>query len=148
MANYKPSLKGLINSFEINYMLLLRLLGDLDVAGDRREFFINEHLTFSLHVKEKTKYTQLIEFKQLDLPSSNLTSKYHKPCMLIRIYHDARLAEVVESQYIRQIKPRYDYPNDKMHQPDEKQQNHHFLAQWLKLCLSQGQTAVKLNNEQ
>ena len=43
MAKYKPSLKGLINSFEINYMLLTRLLADLDEVNQSREFFINEH---------------------------------------------------------------------------------------------------------
>ncbi|MDG1733249.1 MAG: DUF1249 domain-containing protein [Thalassotalea sp.] len=145
MAKYKPSLKGLINSFEINYMLLTRLLADLDEVNQSREFFINEHLSYQLTVKEKSKYTHVIEFKQVDIDDKQAASKHFAfPCMLIRIYHDARLAEVIESQHIRQIKPRYDYPNPKMHQPDEKQQNHHFLTQWLQLCLSQGQTPVKL----
>ncbi|TRX53883.1 DUF1249 domain-containing protein [Thalassomonas sp. M1454] len=147
MANYKPSLKGLINSFEINYMLLTRLLADLDEVNQRREFFINEHLSYQLTVKEKSKYTHVIEFRQVEINTSQASKAklLTFPCMLIRIYHDARLAEVIESQHIRQIKPRYDYPNPKMHQPDEKQQNHYFLTQWLQLCLSQGQTPVKLN---
>lgn len=146
MANYKPRLNGLINSFEINYMLLVRLLADLDEVNQSREFFINEYLFYQLTVKEKSKYTHVIEFKQLETNNNEQAVNKHLsyPCMLIRIYHDARLAEVIESQHIRQIKPRYDYPNPKMHQPDEKQQNHHFLTQWLQLCLSQGQTPAKL----
>ncbi len=151
MTTYKPSLKGLISSFEINYMLLTRLLGKIDQVDEQRNFSINENLSYLLTIKEKTKYTHVVEFKQFDDKADkvndstkSLKSSYHKPCMLIRIYHDARLAEVIESQNIRQIKPRYDYPNSDMHQPDEKQQNHHFLTQWLQLCLALGQTAVNL----
>jgi hypothetical protein len=67
--------------------------------------------------------------------------------MSIRLYHDARMAEVNSSQNIRWIKPRYDYPNKKMHLPDEKQQINQFLKEWLQLCLQQGQVPVCfLNN--
>jgi hypothetical protein len=62
--------------------------------------------------------------------------------MVIRLYHDARLAEVISNQDIRHIKPRYDYPNNQMHQPDEKQQINVFLKEWLQLSLQLGQSEM------
>ncbi len=143
LSKYRPRLGGLINSFEVNYMLLIRLLGHLDEVGEFHHFLINEHLQYQLTIKEKSKYTHLVEFKQLtdeDTDGAEKASLLKKPCMVIRLYHDARLAEVITTQHIRQIKPRYDYPNEAMHQPDEKRQNHQFLTQWLQLCLAQGQS--------
>jgi hypothetical protein len=66
--------------------------------------------------------------------------------MSIRLYHDARLAEVLTTQDIRQVKPRYDYPNIQMHQQDEKQQTNQFLNEWLHLCLRLGQVNVELHS--
>lgn len=145
MASYKLNLKGLINSFEVNYMLLNRLLGSMNEVGETLDFFINDHLVYKLSVLEKSKYTHVVEFKQVRHFELNdpLAKTFHNPCMKIRLYHDARAAEVLESQYVKQIKPKYEYPNKDMHQPDEKQQTHHFLTQWLQLCLSQGKTAIK-----
>ena len=146
MAKYRPSLKGLDQSFEKNYMLLTRLLGDTDSVADERYFFITELLEYKVTILEKTKYTHLVEFKQLVSHTESLASKVHlpKPSMTIRIYHDARLAEVLQSQYISQIKPRYDYPNQAMHLPDEKQQTQHFLTEWLQLCLTEGKANIQV----
>ncbi|WNC69327.1 DUF1249 domain-containing protein [Thalassotalea nanhaiensis] len=147
MAKYRPSLKGLDQSFEKNYMLITRLLGDMDIEGDERYFFITDVLEYKIAITEKTKYTHVVEFKQLVSQTESLASKVHlpKPSMTIRIYHDARLAEVIESQYIKQIKPRYDYPNQEMHLPDEKQQTQHFLTEWLHLCLTEGKANIHLD---
>lgn len=60
------------------------------------------------------------------------------PKMMVRLYHDARMAEIISNQGVKQIKPRYDYPNKKMHLPDEKQQINFFLKEWLQLCLQLG----------
>ena len=147
MKKYRPSLKGLISSCENNYMLLLRLLANIDDVGSERQFFINDHLCYSITIIEKSKYTHVVEFKQLVAESESLASKVHlpKPSMLIRLYHDARLAEVISSQNIRQVKPRYDYPNSDMHLPDEKQQIQHFLGEWLQLCLRDGRANIILS---
>ena len=64
--------------------------------------------------------------------------------MTIRLYHDARMAEVLSTQDIKQVKSRYDYPNNQMHQQDEKQQTNQFLNEWLHLCLRLGQVNIEL----
>jgi len=74
--------------------------------------------------------------------SSEMINTILQPNMSIRLYHDAQMAEVISSQNIRQVKPRYDYPNKDMHQQDEKQQINQFLNEWLHVCLELGQVDV------
>ncbi|MDD0441623.1 DUF1249 domain-containing protein, partial [Shigella sonnei] len=43
---------------------------------------------------------------------------------------------------IFRFKARYDYPNKKLHQRDEKHQINQFLADWLRYCLAHGAMAI------
>jgi uncharacterized protein YqiB (DUF1249 family) len=153
---YHPRLSTLMNLCEINYMLLLRLLANNDEAvGDEQCFFISDFLSYRTKILEVTRYTSLISISQ-DLPcldkikcvKSELSKvefgKFLRPKMTVRLYHDARVADVISNQDIRQIKPRYDYPNVKMHLPDEKQQINQFLKEWLQLSLKLGQVNISL----
>lgn len=160
MANpskkYHPRISTLMNLCEINYMLLIRLLAshnDEETVGDERRFFISDFLSYKIKILEITRYTSLISICQ-ELPSFGIEGSLKKqhlefanilhPKMTIRLYHDARMAEVISNQDIRQVKPRYDYPNEKMHLPDEKQQINQFLKEWLQLCLKLGQVNLSL----
>ena len=143
-TKYRPSLSSLMNLSEMNYMLMLRLLADKELAGEVRDFFINDSLSYTLEVLEVTRYTSLINLTQNSGEVSSAFSEMMKPIMQLRLYHDARMVEVISSQYMSNIKPRYDYPNENMHQPDEKQQTLLFLKEWLKLCLEQGKTNVNI----
>jgi uncharacterized protein YqiB (DUF1249 family) len=160
---YHPKLSTLMNLCEINYMLLVRLLAshnDEELVGDERIFFISDFLSYSITTLEITRYTSLVSIcqempnakqektKQEVKPEKNeINTQFAHvlhPKMVIRLYHDARMAEVISNQDIRQIKPRYDYPNTKMHLPDEKQQINQFLKEWLQLCLKLGQVKLSL----
>jgi uncharacterized protein YqiB (DUF1249 family) len=46
------------------------------------------------------------------------------------------MAEVISSQNVSAIKPSYGYPNQKMHQKNEKEMVNSFLAEWLVFCLT------------
>ncbi len=145
---YRPSLSSLMQLCESNYLLMSRLLfnkknATTESAGDRHDFFISEQLSYSIVVKEVTRYTTLVHIAQnINSNTKHAFNALFAPTMIIRLYHDARMAEVNSSQHIRWIKPRYDYPNEKMHLPDEKQQVNQFLKEWLQLCLHQGQVIV------
>ena len=135
---YRPHLPTLMALCEINYMLLLRILADKEQVGEQRCFFISDFLSYRITVNEVTKYTTLITINQeANIRGYNLTELF-RPKMVVRLYHDARMAEVISNQDVQQIKPRYDYPNEKMHLPDEKQQVNYFLKEWLQLCLKLG----------
>ena len=163
---YHPRISTLMNLCEVNYMLLIRLLAsnnDEEIIGDKRYFFISDFLSYQTEIMEITRYTTLVNISQ-NLPcSEKITdkdkqknddqessivdvelSKLLRPKMVIRMYHDARMAEVISNQDIQQVKPRYDYPNVHMHLPDEKQQINQFLKEWLQLSLKLGQVHISL----
>jgi len=152
---YQPNLVSLMSLCANNYFLFLKIQADQTQLYQQRHFFINDHLAYAITVNEVTRYTSLITFEQKVLEQSvneqeqptdkTLLHSFH-PRMSIRLYHDARMAEVISSQDIYQVKPRYDYPNKHMHQQDEKQQINQFLNEWLHLCLAHGQVNVELQN--
>ena len=129
-------------------MLLLKVLAGKTVVGEKRHFFISDFLAYTVTVKEVTRYTSVISFEQdklaLSMGLPNIVADAFHPRMTIRLYHDARVAEVLSTQDIRQVKPRYEYPNTQMHQQDEKQQTNQFLNEWLHLCLHLGQVHIAL----
>jgi len=44
----------------------------------------------------------------------------------------------------RRVEGRYEYPNNRMYQQDEKRQQNHFLADWLEHCLENGRSSTPL----
>ena len=142
VTSYRPNLTSLMNLCEVNYMMLLRLLADKESVGESCQFFISDFLSYSIVVNEVTRYTSLITISQDALVQGCQLSTFLSPKMVIRLYHDARMAEVISNQDVRQIKPRYNYPNNKMHLPDEKQQINLFLKEWLQLSLQLGKVDV------
>ena len=146
-ARYQPNLVSLMTLCANNYMLLLKVLANKTLAGEERKFFISDFLSYSVKVNEVTRYTTLVTFQQESITAFDgvpnaLVDALH-PRMCIRLYHDARMAEVISTQDISQVKPRYDYPNNQMHQQDEKQQINKFLNEWLHLCLQLGRVELK-----
>ncbi|WP_440874424.1 DUF1249 domain-containing protein [Thalassotalea sp. PLHSN55] len=141
---YRPSLTGLMNLCSVNYMLILKLLSDNEQLGERRCFFISDFLSYSITIDEITRYTSLVTMSQDGNVLGQHLDQFLKPVMVIRLYHDAQMAEVISSQDIKHIQPRYDYPNKTMRQPDEKQQTNQFLKEWLQVCHQLGQVNVAL----
>ncbi|KGJ95538.1 DUF1249 domain-containing protein [Colwellia psychrerythraea] len=149
--SYQPNLVSLMTLCANNYMLLQKILACKSALGEIRNFFISDFLSYSVTIKEVTRYTTVISFEQDSLSLSfknipGIVATALHPRMTIRLYHDARMAEVLATQDIRQVKPRYDYPNSQMHQQDEKQQINQFLNEWLHLCLRLGQVNVELHS--
>jgi uncharacterized protein YqiB (DUF1249 family) len=144
IKKYRPHLPTLMSLCDINYMLLLRILADKEQVDEQRCFFISDFLSYRVVINEVTRYTTLLTISQeANISGYNLSALF-RPKMVVRLYHDARMAEVISNQDVKQIKPRYDYPNDKMHLPDEKQQINFFLKEWLQLCLQRGQIHISV----
>ncbi len=112
---------------------MLKLLPDCDTQELSYEFSLSEELKYKIQIIESTRYTSTLEMSQF---SSN-TPSFLQPKMTIRLYHDAKVAEVLESQQTAQLKPVYEYPNLNMHQRNEKFMVNIFLAEWLHFCLTQ-----------
>lgn len=121
---------------DANYLRLAKLFPALkDVQSAAIGLDINgSRLEVRLDVLERGPYTTLVRLSQRpEAPWS------HKASLVIRLYHDARSAEVVEYQgrkhFLRAV---YDYPNVDMRHPDEKAQINRFLGEYLSLCLAHG----------
>ncbi|EOD80306.1 putative cytoplasmic protein [Grimontia indica] len=131
---YRVDLNALMRMYETNYAKLLRLMPRDDNVGESCVYEIQGH-EFQMDIVESTRYTTL-----LDIWQRGEVPQYLRPRLTVRMYHDARVAEVCTTQQISRIQPRYDYPNPRMHQKDEKHQVNAFLADWLAHCLRNGIT--------
>ena len=126
---------------EANYARLLQLLPDM-AEVDHRDFAIpmpgdTQARRFRLSVTERCKYTTMLELSQLPADST-LPWQGGAADFSLRVYHDARMAEVVSYNHHRNLRASYDYPNRGMYQRDEKIQLNRFLGEWLSHCLTHG----------
>ncbi|CAM4418118.1 DUF1249 domain-containing protein [Vibrio agarivorans] len=129
---YHVDLAELMRVYETNYAKLNALLPNQAQVDDVRCYQVQE-MSYQLRVVEVTKYTTLVEICQ-----SDEVPVFPLPSMSVRLYHDARVAEVFSCDPISRFHARYDYPNKKMVQKDEKAQMNRFLGDWLTFCLKHG----------
>lgn len=122
---------------DLNYARLNRLMPGRD-GRDHWSIQLPQDWRVSIQVEERAPFTTCV-----------LISRHpghcpwtRSPSMKVRLYHDARMAEVVAWERHRVAKGRYDYPNDSMYHRDEKVQLNRFLGEWLNLCLAQGRAAA------
>lgn len=129
---YHVDLNALMGVYTRSYHLLQKLF-DLDQqVGTEYCVELNQDHRYYLRIVEQTRYTSL-----LDMGQGQDIVDFLRPQLQIRLYHDAQLAEVCRSQQISRFAPRYDYPNRRMLQRDEKYQVNRFLSDWLKHCFEQ-----------
>lgn len=133
---YVPKLPDFISLCERNYAQLCRLLPQPEQTGSSCLFNVSQQDQYCIEIIDKAPFTTTIRIE--------LTRRQHRlfqPGFDVRIYHDARLAEVIACQHVRYFKAVYDYPNVDMLLPDEKRQINLLLRDWLALCVSQGYSA-------
>lgn len=136
---YHVDLSDLMRTYETNYAKLNALLPSQPSVGDVR-CYQAASMTYQIQVVEVTKYTTLV-----DICQSDDVPVFPLPTMSVRLYHDARVAEVSGCEHLKRIHARYNYPNEKMLQQDEKVQLNRFLGDWLSFCLRQGISRNPLN---
>jgi uncharacterized protein YqiB (DUF1249 family) len=84
-------------------------------------------------VTERCPYTAELRVRQKRPVWGRRSSEFR-----VRVYLDARMAEVVGCENVRRLLPRYDYPNARGLARDEKWQHNRLLGEWLSRCLSDG----------
>ncbi len=119
---------------EQNYRRLNRLLPRLEAPGRKLARNATGDLKLELIVSECFPYTSTIVLTLFPLADN----PHFASCRLtIRIYHDARVAEVIGYQTHRRLASSYPYPNAGMLQPDEKRQVNVLLQEMLDFCQKQ-----------
>ncbi len=131
--NYSVNLSVLHATCDSNYVRLLQLFPDYE-SRNYREFQLGGGERVRLDVIERCRYTTTLKVRQQGGNSEWLNA----PQFEVRVYHDARMAEVISFQSQRRASARNDYPNPDMHARDEKTQQNLFLAEWLSHCLAHG----------
>ncbi len=139
MKRYTPDFPEMMRVCETNFAQLRRLLPRSEEAGASVTYQVNG-VSYCITVEESTRYTTRVDIRQ----TAPAVSYWSLPSMSVRLYHDARVAEVCSTQQIYRFKARYDYPNKKLHQRDEKHQINQFLADWLRYCLVHGAMAFSV----
>ena len=154
---YNIDLGAHIAECEANYARLMRLLPDLPDT-DRRTFSVRlgqSETKVRFEVAQRCPYTTVVNIVQDPPPVSGQDSgegagngagngaEQNVPGLAetrlsIRIYHDAKAAEVIEYQNQRGFHAVYEYPNARMRHPDEKAQVNRFLGEFLGVCLEHG----------
>lgn len=125
---YHPDINKFLALCGRNYFHILKWLPTQASQGD--SWLVEDKMgSLSVRLIENTNYTQLIEISRCVGKSDYI----HAPCVSVRVYHDAKLAEVLTSRQISQLSPVYDYPNIRMYHRDEKYQVNAFLEELLKI---------------
>lgn len=132
---YIPNLPAFMTVCEQNYFRVMKLMPKTETIGDTSIIDV-ENFCYQLEITDTSRFTTDIIFKQI---SSNMIG-FINPKLLVRVYHDARMAEVISPDYLKRIKPSNEYPNPLMHHKDEKYQVNAFLLDWLDHCITHGRS--------
>nr|WP_215909096.1 DUF1249 domain-containing protein [Pseudoalteromonas ostreae] len=122
---------------EHNYLRALKLLPNERKEGNTRQVQLANN-QFVIKVDGCAKYTMDISITQL----TGMLKGFNPLFLTVRLYHDAKVAEIIHHDYHQRIKPSYGYPNPKMHQKDEKYQLNAFLYDWLVACVESGRAVL------
>ncbi len=136
---YKVDLKGFMAECETNYFRLHKLF---PLLAEDRELHIatspRNTARIVVAMLETTPFTTLLGIRQEGGGSTEQIPWLVAPALRVRLYHDAKLAEVVACDRVTRVWPRHHYPNERMFQPDEKAQWNRFLGEWLAALLDRG----------
>jgi len=130
---YIQSLPKYLTLCEHNYLRTLKLLPKQRDIGCARSVQLGNN-QFEVVIESNAKYTMDIAITQ----QSGMLTGIEPLFLTVRLYHDAKVAEIIHHDYHQRIKPSYAYPNPNMHQKDEKYQLNAFLHDWLVACLENG----------
>lgn len=134
IGNAPKTFANLMDLYERNYIGVRRLSPELAAAGTTLISKVDNGLSLYLHIFERFRYTSEIA---LTYYFTRGQQPLAQPNLRIRVYHDARLAEVQSAQ-LRHDPPFFlDEQLDQSHLVQRWRVNR-FLYKWLNFCLYQG----------
>lgn len=158
---YVTNLKELHSMAERNYAGLLRLLPEQvlpNAASPLRQgtepeeplwrIQVGEKLDFEVSLGLQAPYTTDIIVRQLSetiqLGKATVSEhQFHQIEFAVRLYHDVRMAEITDYQGASQLTALGPGKLSKRGtKPDEKRQLGGLLADWVKLCIHHGRSAL------
>lgn len=131
---YHIDLSDLHAQCEANYHRLMRLFPGYE--QQTRCTFEAGDAQVELEVTARDRYTTDMRLRY----QGAVSQLGVKSALDMRLYHDARMAEVVHCSTSRRFEARYRYPNPDMLQRDEKFQQNRFAAELMEFCLNNGRS--------
>jgi uncharacterized protein YqiB (DUF1249 family) len=117
---------------ESNFQKLLRLIPDLSDIKDGAIGLAASQATLYLAVIEETPYTKTVELSHC---FNNNANELMAPAVIIRVYLDARLAEVLSDHARARVARVYPDPRNSRDIMNYKWRLNYFLQKWLDHCL-------------
>jgi uncharacterized protein YqiB (DUF1249 family) len=140
---YVPDIARFGAICEANYVQLCKLLKGREKGASVSYGLHNQSVSLGqiqLLIIETSPYTNLVMLEQIQATGKWLNN----PRLSVRLYHDARMAEVISAANHPRVEGVNGYPNRKMHLPDEKLQLNQFLAEWLGYCVQHGHVLLEI----
>ena len=133
---YSPDLSAHMAECDVNYHKLHKLFGEMRSKKLKTISvgLMDQIVKVRMLVLDRGPYTTTISIYQ----ASGKEKWKVIPSISVRIYHDAKSAEVVRVENQKVFHGAYEYPNKKMRQPDEKEQINKFLGEMLSICIENG----------
>ena len=133
---YSIDLPAHMAECEVNYHKLQKLFRSMHSEDERslHILFSEQIFNICLVVLDRGPYTTTLRINQTNEANSWVLI----PSITVRVYHDAKSAEVIKVGKQKVFHGVYEYPNRKMRQPDEKSQINKFLGEVLTLCVENG----------
>lgn len=138
---YVPDLQRLHSLAERNYAALQRLLTQSRDEPVQREILVGDQLRFQIEEKTSARYTTDLAIAQ----TAPDTHDFVKASFIVRLYHDARMAEIIDCQGQERLTALTLTAANPAYPRDEKLQLNQHLADWLKLCFQTGRTQYEFN---
>lgn len=133
---YVPDLRQLHSLAERNYAALKRLLPE---TSDQMAIQIGNQLQFEIGREQEARYTTDVRISQ----TAPDVADYLKARFLVRLYHDAQMAEIIDFQGQARLTAITPNVPSKYHQHDEKLRLSLHLSAWLTLCARQGRAKLE-----
>lgn len=127
---------------EANFLRLQKLLPGFEGGHSRciglRALGSHED-ALDLRVLERSAYTAELTVRQQRPVWGHRPSEFR-----VRVYLDARMAEVTGCASVFRLLPRYPYPNTRGLARDERWQLNRLLGEWLARCLADGYAPARI----
>jgi len=136
IRNSGADLADLMAIYEANYIRIKQLVPDIaDMPLQHRMSIVQNALDLHLQLIDRSRYTLTLK---LTYVFHDQDGEFLAPDMLVRLYLDARVAEVLRCGRLRGRRDA-EYDRNRRHYelPDKWRMNR-FLQKWLGYCLRQG----------
>lgn len=130
--SHREDLTDLHALCDANYRRVLSVFPDYEHSNHRQ--FTAGSANITIDVIDRGRYTTSLRIALTGV----LPAPLGVHSVEMRVYHDARMAEVIGFQSRRTGAPRHRYPNPQMLQRNEKLSQNQFAGDLLAFCLSDG----------